>query len=177
MCQQNVFTLKSSAFENNGTIPEKYAEKNMVSPPLSWENVPAGTQSFALTMTDPDVPAVFNLPRIVAHWLLYNIPASVNKLPEGASPGGTLPAGAIDMNSDLITLLNFPGYKPGYGSPWPPDAPHRYVFTLFALKKANLEIPIDADYPEFAKVVLPQTIATATLVGYYGPAKNPLPGA
>jgi hypothetical protein len=40
-----------------------------------------------------------------------------------------------------------------------------------------LEIPADADFTEFAKVVLPQTITTASLIGIYGPSKNPLPGA
>ena len=177
MCEQNGFTLKSSAFENDGTIPEKYAEMNQVSPPMSWENVPAGTKSFALACTDPDVPEIFDFPRCFAHWLIYNIPASARKLPEGASPGGDLPAGAMDINSDFITSLNFNDYQAGYGAPWPPDAAHRYVFTLFALKVADLEIPVDADYSEFAKIVLPQTIASATLIGYYGPAKNPLPEA
>jgi Raf kinase inhibitor-like YbhB/YbcL family protein len=175
MCQQNVFSLYSAAFENDGTIPEKYAEMNHVSPPLSWENVPAGTKSFALACTDPDVPEIFDFPRCFAHWLVYNIPASARNLLEGASPGGDLPPGAIDINSDFITSLNLASFKPGYGAPWPPDAAHRYVFTLFALKVPELEIPVDADYFEFAKIVLPQTITATSLIGYYGPAKNPLP--
>jgi phosphatidylethanolamine-binding protein (PEBP) family uncharacterized protein len=49
------------------------------------------------------------------------------------------------------------------------------VFTLYALKVEKLEISPEVDYIEFVKAVLPQTIATATLIGYYGPAKNPLP--
>ena len=59
-----MFTLKSPAFADGGTIPEKYAEKNIVSPPLSWEDVPAGTKSFALAVTDPDVPEAFQFPRV-----------------------------------------------------------------------------------------------------------------
>lgn len=177
MSEQNAFILKSSAFTNGGTIPEKYTEMNQVSPPLSWGNAPAGTQGFALTVTDPDVPAMLNLPRCFAHWLIYNIPASTNLLPEGASPGGNIPAGAKELNSDFITVFHVPDFQAGYGAPWPPDAAHRYVFTLYALKSANLEIPSDADYAEFAKIILPQTITTATLIGCYGPAKNPLPGA
>ncbi|MFZ3171105.1 MAG: YbhB/YbcL family Raf kinase inhibitor-like protein [Carboxydocellales bacterium] len=177
MSEEKVFILKSSAFENGGIIPEKYTELNQVSPPLSWENAPAGTQSFALAVTDPDVPALLNFPRCFAHWLIYNIPASYNKLPEGASPAGDIPAGAKELNSDFVTAFHAPGFQAGYGAPWPPDAAHRYVFTLYALKSANLGIPGDADYVEFAKIILPQTITTATLIGCYGPAKKPLPGA
>jgi len=169
-----MFTIKSPAFAEGGTIPEKYAEMNNVSPPLNWEDAPAGTKSFALTITDPDVPEMFQFPRVFVHWMIYNIPASTTSLPEGASPGGNLPAGAKELNSDFV-LLNAPGYGKGYGAPWPPDAAHRYVFTLCALKAPSLDIPENADYAEFVKTVLPQTIATTTLTGYYGPAKNPMP--
>ena len=170
-----MFALKSSAFANGGTIPEKYAEMNRVSPPLGWEDVPKGTKSFALAVTDPDVPEMLQLPRVFVQWMIYNIPASTISLPEGASPGGNLPVGARDLNSDAVTLFKVPGHGKGYTGPWPPDAAHRYVFTLYALKATSLDIPPEADYTEFVKAVLPQTIATATLIGYYGPAKNPLP--
>ena len=169
-----MFTLKSPAFPNGEMIPEKYAEKNVASPPLSWDNVPAGTKSFALAVTDPDVPEVFQFPRVFAHWMIYNIPASARGLPEGASPGGDLPPEAKELKSDCATF-GMPGVGKGYAGPWPPDAAHRYVFTLYALKAASLDIPPEADYAEFVKVVLPQTIATAALIGYYGPAKSPLP--
>lgn len=169
------FNLKSSAFENGGTIPEKLTEYNNISPALNWENAPKGTKSFALAVIDPDVPEEFNFPRVFAHWMVYNIPTSTTSLPEGASPGGKMPAGTVELNSDFVTF-QIPGYGKGYGAPWPVGGVHRYVFTLYALKVSVLEIPEGADYTEFAKAVLPQTIATATLIGNYGPAKNPLPG-
>ena len=171
-----MFTLKSEAFENGGIIPEKHAEKSNISPPLSWEDPPEGTKSFALIVTDPDVPAQFNFPRNFFHWMIFNIPASETGLPEGVSPGGTLPAGARELNSDFVTF-QMPGYGNHYGGPWPPNAAHRYVFTLYALKTDSLDIPETADHEEFAKAVLPQTITTATLMGLYGPAKDPLPGS
>lgn len=167
-----MFELKS-VFTNEGIIPEKYCEKNKVSPPLSWANAPAGTKSFALSVTDPDVPEAFQFPRVFAHWMIYNIQASVSSLPEGASPGGDLPRGAKELNSDFVTF-KIPGYGAGYGGPWPPDAAHRYVFTLYALKVETLNIPAEADFTEFARVILPQTIAAVQLIGHYGPAKNPL---
>ncbi len=170
-----MFTIKSIAFENGANIPEKYAEKNLLSPPLNWEGVPEGTKSFALAVTDPDLPAFFQFPRVFAQWMIYNIPAEVRNLPEGASPGGKLPIGAKELNSDYVTF-QMPGYGKGYAGPWPPDKAHRYVFTVYALKNEALEMPEASDYVEFVKAVLPVTIATATLIGTYGPAKNPLPG-
>jgi len=170
-----MFTLKSAAFENGGRIPDKYAEKESVSPPLSWEDIPKGTKSFALGMADPDVPEEFQFPRVFAHWMIYNIPAGTTSLAEGASPG-KVPAGAKELNSDFVTF-KIPGFGKGYGPPWPPDSSHRYVFTLYALKTGTLDIPEEGDYVEFVKAVLPVTIQTATLIGHYGPAKTPLPGA
>jgi len=67
-------------------------------------------------------------------------------------------------------------FPPGYFGPWPPDTAHRYVFTLYALKVDSLDISPTADYSEFVRKVVPQTIASTTLIGIYGPAKNPLPG-
>ena len=171
-----MLTLKSSAFTEGGTIPGKHAEESLISPPLSWENIPTGTKSFALAVTDPDVPEEFNFPRVFVHWMIYNIPASATSLSEGASPGGNLPPGTKELNTDFVTF-EMPGYANHYGGPWPPDSAHRYVFTLYALKLESLDIPENADYMEFAKAVLPYTIATATLIGMYGPAKKPLPGS
>src|SRR5205823_7307753 len=72
------------------------------------------------------------------HWLIVNIPANVSELAEGAgSAGGTLPAGALQTRTD------FGG--PGYGGPCPPqgDHPHRYLFTVFAVKSDKLDVKTD----------------------------------
>jgi len=171
-----MFKLQSLAFDNGDFIPDKYAEIYAVSPPLKWKNVPAGTKSFALAITDPDTPAYFNMPRVFAHWMVYNIPASTTSLAEGVSPGGTLPEGALEVNNDVVKLFGM-SVDPGYFGPWPPDATHRYVFNLYALKTDSLDIPVDADYSVFVSNVIPQTISSATLIGLYGPAVNPLPGS
>lgn len=171
-----MFSLTSTVFDNGARIPARYAEKNELSPPLAWEHAPKGTKSFALSITDPDIPEKFNFPRAFAHWLIYNIPSTVRSLPEGASPHGVLPAGARELNSDFVTF-GIPGFGKGYGGPWPPDAQHRYVFTLYALKTDHLELADSANYNDFVGAVLPVTITTATLLGAYGPAREPLPGA
>ncbi len=170
------FVLRSPVFADGGVIPDRCTEAGAVSPPLVWEHPPQGTRSFALAVTDPDLPPQFNFPRAFAHWMVVNIPADATGLPEGASPGGSLPQGATELASDFVTF-GIPGYGLGYGGPWPPDSAHRYVFTLYALKSERLEISDSADYVEFVRAVIPATITTASLVGVYGPAKTALPSA
>ena len=170
------FGLWSPAFDNGARIPARYAEHNQVSPPLVWEHAPKGTKSFALAVTDPDVPEHLKFPRAFAHWLVYNIPASARKLAEGAGPKGLLPSVTKELNSDFVTF-GIPGFGKGYGGPWPPDAAHRYVFTLYALKSEILDLADTANYVDFVSAVLPVTIQTASLMGIYGPASRPLPTA
>lgn len=168
------FTLWSPAFDDAAQIPYRYAEHHQNSPPLMWENVPKGTKSFALSVTDPDLPAEFNFPRAFAHWLAYDIPASTRKLVEGSSPTGARPPGMKELNSDFVTFA-IPGFSKGYGGPWPPDAAHRYVFTLYALKVESLALAESATYPDFVNAVVPVAISSASLMGFYGPATKPLP--
>lgn len=171
-----MFELKSQEFEYGGQIPARYAEKNVVSPPLYWVNIPKGTKSFALSMTDPDLPAELQFPRVFAHWLLYNIPSGITELEAGISPSGLLPLGCKELNSDYVTF-KIPGYGKGYGGPWPPDSSHRYVFTLYALKTEQLDLSDSASIEDFSKAVLPVTILSTTLVGHYGPAIEKLQGS
>lgn len=157
-----------------GLIPEHFAEDSLISPRLEWPAAPEGTHSFALAVTDPDLPEEFNFPRAFAHWLVHSIPAETRDLAEGASTS-TMPLGAVELNSDYVTF-GIPGYGPGYAGPWPPDREHRYVFTLYALKTPTLDLAPDADLPAFSATVLPVAIETATFTARYGPARKPLPG-
>ena len=90
--------------------------------------------------------------------------------------GETLPAGAKELNSDFVTF-GIPGYGRGYAGPWPPDGPHRYIFTLYALKTPRLDLAPEADLTDFAQAVLPVTIDHTSFTATYGPAKAPLPAA
>ena len=171
-----LFQLWSPAFDEGARIPALYAEHNKVSPPILWEHPPKGTKSFALAITDPDLPAYLNFPRAFAHWLAHDIPAGTRKLVEGAGAKGLLPPSMKELNSDFVTF-GIPGFGKGYGGPWPPDAAHRYVFTLYALKCEKLPLAETANYIDFVNAVLPVTIKTASLTGLYGPASQPLPTA
>jgi Raf kinase inhibitor-like YbhB/YbcL family protein len=134
-----------------------------ISPALAWKNFPPETESFALMVHDPDAPTGSGW----WHWVVYNIPPKVSSLPAGVgkADGGLLPQGAVQSNTD------FGG--PGYGGPCPPkgDKPHRYVFTIFALKVEKLDLPPNASGALVGFVVRQNAIGKASLTGYYGRAK------
>ena len=168
-----MFTLSSSAFNNGDIIPDKYVEDSLVSPPLKWENPPAGTECFAIVMVDQDIPAQYreNLGRGFIHWMAL-VPGSVSALAEGASPGN-MPSGSIEFKTDFVNFA-IPGFGNHYGGPWPPDAAHRYTFLLCALKSMP-DISSDAEFTDIANTILFNTIDVARLIGIYGPATKPLP--
>jgi len=114
--------LSTTAFPAGGTIPKKFTcDGADVSPALSWTDTPAGTQSFALIVDDPDAPG-----RVWVHWVLYNLPGATQKLPEGVGKDPELADGSRQGRNDFGKL--------GYNGPCPPRGPaHRYFFKLYAL--------------------------------------------
>ena len=137
-----VFTLASPDLMG-GTFANKFVLNGFgcagqnISPALQWSNVPYGTQSLTLQVYDPDAPTGSGF----WHWAIYNIPSTVTSLAQGAgNSASTLPPGATGGNTDFMDT-GATGINGNYGGPCPPtgDAPHHYIFTLFALDVANLE--------------------------------------
>lgn len=131
------FSLKSAVLAEGVPLPVRYSFNGFgctgqnISPPLVWSSAPKGTKSFAITLHDPDAPTGGGW----WHWLMVNIPASANSLPEGAgNPGGALPVGAVMGRNDFGTVH--------YGGPCPPAAQgmHRYQFTVWALGTEKLDV-------------------------------------
>ncbi len=149
------FTLKSSAFKEGETIPVQYTcDGADISPPLKWEDVPAGTKSFALICDDPDAPM-----GTWVHWVIYGIPSNITELEEGLPKGATLKFGAKQGTNDFRQL--------GYGGPCPPPGPpHRYYFRLYAL---DIEINLGpgASKQELLNVIKRHIISQAELMGRY----------
>ena len=136
------FTLSSPDIAEGSTIANKFVLNGFgckgenVSPALVWTNPPAGTKSYAVQVYDPDAPTGSGF----WHWGVYNIPASVTSLAQGAgNSAATLPAGANGGHSDFHDT-GATGGNGNWGGPCPPvgDKPHRYVFTVFALGVDNL---------------------------------------
>lgn len=123
-------TITSTAFAHNGPVPEKYTcDGGDISPPLHWEGVPEGTRSLVLIVDDPDAPDPAAPKRVWVHWVLYNLPADCDGLPEAVA-AEQLPGGARVGRNDWG--------KASYGGPCPPIGEHRYFHKLYAL---DLELP------------------------------------
>lgn len=152
--------ITSSAFQDGGKIPLQYvmlgAGGKNVSVPLTWTGAPSGTQSFALAMVDPHPIA-----RNWVHWLVINIPKDATSLAEGAS-GKSLPTGAAELQNSYG--------KSGYGGPQPPpgSGDHPYVFTLYALNVAKVDLPKSTNLTAFKQALEGKILATATITGYFG---------
>lgn len=134
-----------------------------ISPALQWHGAPAGTKSFALTLYDPDAPTGSGW----WHWVVYNIPADVTGLSEGAGAvgGQGLPAGSVQGRSDFGAAA-FGGACPPAG-----DKPHRYVFTVYALKTDKIDVPADASAALIGFMVHADTLGKASFSARYGRAK------
>lgn len=131
-----------------------------ISPALEWSGAPEGTKSFALLCHDPDAPTGG---AGWWHWLVVNIPASATRLEKdaGRADGSKLPEGAVQVTTDFGS--------PGWGGPCPPagDKPHRYIFTLYALKTERLDVSgASASLAGF--MVNANAIGKAVLIGRYG---------
>lgn len=151
-------TLTSSSFADGQTIPMQHVFDGMgcgggnISPELSWANAPEGTQSFALVVHDPDAPTGVGF----FHWILADIPAGTTSLASGAA--AALPAGVVSGHTDFGTTT--------YGGPCPPPgAPHRYVFTLYALDVPSLGVDANASGALTRFMLGQHTLAYGRLTG------------
>lgn len=160
------FKLESPDIKADSTMARKW-EANVFgcsgenkSPALRWSGAPKETKSFAVTVYDPDAPTGSGF----WHWFVYNIPANVTELPAdaGAQGGANLPKGAAMNRIDY-------GFA-AWGGPCPPpgDKPHRYVFTVYALKTDKLELPPDATAAVAGFMTHANRIASAKFTARYG---------
>jgi Raf kinase inhibitor-like YbhB/YbcL family protein len=142
--------LTSAAFANGEPIPAKYSCKgDDISPALAWTEPPAGTQSFALIMDDPDAPAA-----TWDHWVLFNIPAETRALAEN-----------IQIAAPIIVGRNSWG-RNKYGGPCPPSGTHRYFFKLYALD-TTLTIPANSYKDAVLAAMEGHILAQAELMGTF----------
>ena len=160
------FELQSPQVKEGGTVGMEQVLNAFgctggnVSPELTWHDAPADTKSFALTVYDPDAPTGSGW----WHWVIFNMPSDTNHLALGAGDpaAGKTPAGAVQSRTDFG--------KPGYGGPCPPegDKPHRYIFTIYAVKVDKLDADADASAALIGFMLHFNTLASATLTATYG---------
>lgn len=147
------FTLVSSSFEQGQMIPAQYTcDSKNISPKLSWSNPPAKTKSFVLICTDPDAHPLWT------HWVVYNIPANVDELPEDLSKDEKLPDGTLQGLNDFR--------RAGYGGPCPPSGTHRYFFKLYALD-ITLDLSPKETRQQIENAMKGHILAQTELMGTY----------
>jgi hypothetical protein len=147
--------LSSSAFIDGSSIPTEHtADGKNISPELHWSGEPVGTQSFVLICDDPDAPR-----GTWVHWVLFNLPPEVHKLPTHVLPERVLSNGARHGTNDF--------HKIGYGGPAPPPGkPHRYFFKIYALD-TMLDLKEGATKHQVETAMKGHILAEGHLLGKY----------
>ena len=141
--------LTSPAFEQNQPIPAAYTcDGANRHPPLTFSQIPAEAHSLALLVEDPDAPT-----KVFTHWLLYDLPPSIQQIAEG-----DIPLHCTEGVNDFGTR--------GYQGPCPPSGTHHYVFRLFALD-TEVALPEGALKEDVQAKMNGHVIAQAELVGTY----------
>lgn len=158
------FTLTSSAFTDGGMIPNAHRclDENPLggmpgpSPALAWTNPPAGTMSFALTLTDNS--------NSFAHWTIFDIPAATAMLPMGVPAGDTtMPTGSKQSAN------SFPLAGPGYFGPCG-TTNNPYEFTIYALDVAALPGVTSASARADVQAAIDAAqLGSASITGMSGP--------
>jgi Raf kinase inhibitor-like YbhB/YbcL family protein len=199
--------LTSKSFVDGAAMPGEFcfavtAPKTHVTlskdrnPQLSWSDVPAKTQSFALIVHDPDVPSRGDdvnkegreIPASLArvdffHWLLWDVPASVREIAAGSQsdgvvahgkPGPHAPGGFRHGLNNYTEWFagdkDMKGEYYGYDGPCPPwndSILHHYVFTLFALDVPKLEVASPLVGASVRAALKGRVLAEARITGTY----------
>ncbi len=147
--------LRTSAFKSGADVPKKYTcEGADVSPALTWNDPPEGTQSLALIADDPDAPA-----GTWVHWVAFDLPGSTRQLAEGVPKVEDLAGGGRQGVNDFGSV--------GYGGPCPPPGKaHRYFFKLYALD-TKLKLKTGATKQAVERAMEGHVLAEAQLIGRY----------
>lgn len=151
------FTLNSPDIAEGQHLAQDFVfqgfgcEGGNTAPSLSWSDAPEGTESFAVTVYDPDAPTGSGW----WHWFAFNIPADITSLPGGDA----LPEGAVELTNDY-GATGFGGACP------PPGEVHRYMFTVHALGTV-LEIDGSVSNALAGFMVNANSLASATITAVH----------
>jgi Raf kinase inhibitor-like YbhB/YbcL family protein len=151
--------INTDAFDEGGTIPESFTCDGVdESPPLTFEGVPDDAETLALIVDDPSAGE-----EPFVHWLLWNVPADRNEIPQGIPQTETVEEldGASQGTNDFDEI--------GYRGPCPPegDDPHTYRFRAYALEAA-LNVEPGAEVDTFMDAIEENSTADAQTSASYG---------
>ena len=152
--------LTSAAFSTGGSIPKRFTcEGQNISPAFSWAGAPKETKSFALILHDPDAPKKDGF----THWVVYNIPSSVNQLAENVAHEPSIVGVGLQGKNDSGEV--------GYMGPCPPSGTHRYFVRLYALR-TELALGPSATHSEIVTAMRDKIIEETELMGTYTKAER-----
>lgn len=141
--------LSSPAFENNGTLSSTFTcDGENINPPLSLSEVPEGTKSLALIVSDPDAPS-----GDWVHWLVWNIDPTTKEINQN-----TVPASSVQGQTDFG--------QNKWDGPCPPSGTHHYHFKIYALD-TMLELPSTFKKAELEEAMKGHITDQTELVGVY----------
>ncbi|MCM8761193.1 MAG: YbhB/YbcL family Raf kinase inhibitor-like protein [Candidatus Omnitrophica bacterium] len=146
--------VTSASFKDGQMMPERYAyDKENLSPPIEWSDLPSGTKSVALICDDPDAPS-----GTWVHWVIFNIPPADGGLPEGVPQTEILDNGAIQGINDFKKI--------GYDGPYPPYGVHRYVFAVYAID-TTLDLEAGSTKQDLLSAINGHILGSGKLTGRY----------
>jgi Raf kinase inhibitor-like YbhB/YbcL family protein len=146
-------TVSSPAFTSGGAIPVQFTCDGAArAPTLTWSGVPAGTQSVAVLVDEPDAkdgPFV--------HLLVTDLPPNQTSVDLGA----VLPVTASVTHNDSGTV--------GYLAPCPEDGQHTYHYRVYALDEKVRRAPATrvVTRASFLRGIAGHVLAEGELVGTY----------
>lgn len=141
------FSITSAAFENFQEVPEKYTCKGAgINPPLIIKNIPNGTISLALIVSDPDAAG-----GTFYHWVLFDIPAKVSGIEEGKAPEGARIGLTSAKGKNFVPFC-------------PPGGEHRYFFKVLAINRM-LELPATTTAFDLQEAANKYVIGQTQLIG------------
>jgi len=193
--------IHSDSFAHRARVPAEFAAGQPTAdgygfaanrnPHLAWDDVPAGTRSFALLCIDPDVPTDIAPAQIPAdqprtdftHWVIVDVPADLRTIAAGSCSESVTPHGKSAPNGPrgsrqglndytgwFATDAGMRGDWCGYDGPFPPPHDlrlHRYFFRVFALDVAKLELPARFTAGDVLQAMHGHVLGEASLYGTY----------
>ena len=148
-------TVTSPAFKADGAYPVEFScDGEGASPPIEWTGAPATTKSYALNLWHIPGPG-----EVKSYWVIYNIPATVTKLPKNSKEIGTIGSNGKNRREYDPMCSKGPGWK-------------TYHLTVYALS-ADLKLtPDKANRAAILAAMKEITVAEGTLTYQFERKKN-----